>query len=115
MHQITPIERYWEGPPHGINFSEATRVPDRIRGEGDEILIEKQAIMDVLLDSRVWGEKYITNPFPYLEEDITKIGKSDFVAMKQCFFENYNKYRSFKQQMYDELPNYRPSQEQLKL
>lgn len=38
--------------------------------------------MDVLLDSRVWGEKYITNPFPYLEEDITKISKSDFGAMK---------------------------------
>jgi len=52
--------------------------------------------MDVLLDSRVWGEKYITNPFPYLEEDITKIGKLDFKNMKGCFLESYSKYNAFK-------------------
>ncbi len=29
--------------------------------------------MDVILNTRVWGEKYISNPFPYVEEDLTKI------------------------------------------
>ena len=33
--------------------------------------------MDVLLSSRVWGEKYICNPFPYVEEDITKINEKE--------------------------------------
>ena len=42
VHHINPIQRYWQAPPLGINWSEATRVPDRIRGETDEILIEKQ-------------------------------------------------------------------------
>ncbi|KRX02806.1 hypothetical protein PPERSA_04009 [Pseudocohnilembus persalinus] len=115
IHHLTPIQRYWQGPPNGINFSEATRIPERIRGEGDEILIEKQAIMDVMLESRVWGEKYITNPFPYLEEDITKITKVDFKTMKGCFFQNYKKYNAFKEQMYASLPNYRPKEQPEKL
>jgi len=29
--------------------------------------------MDVMLETRVWGEKYIANPFSYIEEDLTKI------------------------------------------
>ena len=40
-HHINPIQRYWEGPPSGINYSEATKIPERIRGDTDEILIEK--------------------------------------------------------------------------
>jgi len=42
-----------------------------LRGDTDEILIEKQAILDVMMDTKVWGEKYITNAFPYVHEDIT--------------------------------------------
>lgn len=38
-----PIKEYWEPAPFGINFHEANRIPDRIKGETDEDLIEKQA------------------------------------------------------------------------
>ena len=27
-----PIQQYWVGPPHGINKSEATRIPDGFPG-----------------------------------------------------------------------------------
>ena len=56
------------------------------------MLIEKQAILDVLLDTRIWGEKYITNPFPYIEEDITKITPETLKSYKQHFFINLKKY-----------------------
>ena len=56
-----------------MNYTQATTIPARILNETDEMLIEKQAIIDVLLDTRCWGEKYVTNPFPYIEENITKI------------------------------------------
>ena len=46
-----PIQRYWEPPPHGVNFTQATKIPKRQLNETDEMLIEKQAIFDVLLDS----------------------------------------------------------------
>lgn len=60
------------------------------------MLIEKQALLDVLLDTRVWGEKYVTNPFPYIEEDITKIKEEDLKHFKRHFFINLKKYQAFR-------------------
>lgn len=56
------------------------------------MLIEKQAILDVLLDTRLWGEKYITNPFPYIEKDITKMGEETLKNYKKHFYINLKKY-----------------------
>jgi hypothetical protein len=56
------------------------------------MLIEKQAILDVLLDTRIWGEKYINNPFPYIEKDLTKISEKDLRHFKQHFYVNLRKY-----------------------
>jgi hypothetical protein len=87
-----PIQNYWRPPPQGINYSQATRIPKRIENETDEMLIEKQAIIDVLLDTRLWGEKYITNPFPYIEKDITLVKEADLRRFKQHFYVNLRKY-----------------------
>ena len=38
-----------------------------------------------MLETRTWGEKYIANPFPYIEEDITKIGEKNYATLKKCF------------------------------
>lgn len=91
----TPIQRYWIPPPHGINFTQATKIPDRIKNETNEMLIEKQAIFEVLLDSRVWG-RHIPNPFPYINPDITKISEEDLKHYKKTFFINLKKYQSFR-------------------
>ena len=56
------------------------------------MLIEKQAIFEVLLDSWVWGEKYISNPFPYINEDITKFKEDDLKYYKKTFYINLKKY-----------------------
>jgi hypothetical protein len=56
------------------------------------MLIEKQALIEVLLDSRAWGEKFIINPFPYIEKDITKIGADDLKHFKKTFYVNLKKY-----------------------
>ena len=87
-----PIQNYWQPPPYGVNFSQATRIPKRIANETNEMLIEKQAILDVLLDTRLWGDKYITNPFPYIERDITKIPADDLKHFKKHFYINLRKY-----------------------
>lgn len=60
------------------------------------MLIEKQAILDVLLDTRCWGEKYVTNPFPYIEPDITKIPEEDLKHFKRHFYINLKKYQAFR-------------------
>lgn len=89
-----PIQKYWLPPPHGINFSQATKIPDRIENETNEDLIEKQVIFDVLLGTRVWAEKYVFNPFPYINEDLTKL--ENLEELKKTFFINMKKYEMYR-------------------
>jgi hypothetical protein len=63
------------------------------------MLIEKQAILDVLLDTRVWGDKYITNPFCYIENDITAIKPEDLKHFKKHFYIQLRKYQAFRDQV----------------
>lgn len=92
----SPIQNYWEPPPHGINFTQATRIPKRIENESSEMLIEKQAILDVLMDTRIWGEKYITNPFPYINSDITAFKEEELKHFKKHFYISLKKYQAFR-------------------
>lgn len=87
-----PIQRYWVGAPSGINYTQATYVPPRIPNETNEMLIEKQALFDILLDSKVWGAKYLTNPFPYITDSIEDLSKEDRKYFKQTFFKMIQKY-----------------------
>ena len=73
VHHTKPIQNYWLPPPDGINYTEASRIPDRLPGETDQQLIEKHAIMEVMLETTIWAEPYLSNPFPYLVKDITKV------------------------------------------
>lgn len=61
--------------------------------------------MDVMLGTRVWGEKHIANPFPYIEADITKINAQEYDAMKKCFFLYMKKYDGFKNKLIAEIPH----------
>lgn len=49
-----------------------------------------------MLDTRLWGEKYISNPFPYIEKDITKIKEQDLKHYKKHFYINMRKYQAFR-------------------
>jgi len=97
LSHYNPILEYWQPPPQGINFYEATRIPDRIKGESDLEQIEKQAIMDVMLETRAWGKKYISNPFPYLTNDITALNEEELYKLKKSFLVNLKKYESFRE------------------
>lgn len=95
MHHYSPMISYWEPPPHGINYTEATRVPPRVPGETDEEVIEKHAIMDVMLSSQVWGAPYLSNAFPYLIEDLSAVEESVYSGYKKCFAFNFAKYKAY--------------------
>ena len=96
-----PIQKYWIPPPSGINFTQATSIPERISNETNEDLIEKQAIFEVLLNTRLWAEKYIFNPFPYINQDFTKINNLD--ELKKTFFLNLKKYEMFRDKILDQF------------
>lgn len=100
---FTPIQKYWIPPPEGVNFSTACTIPKRIRNETDEDLIEKQAIFDVMLGTRVWADKYVVNPFPYIEDDVTKIEKDRMDGYKKTFFMNLKKYEAFRDKIMENV------------
>lgn len=104
MEHYRPIQEYWIGPPSGINYTEATRIPEGFAGETADDLIEKQAIMDVLLETRTWSKPYLSNPFPYLFPDISKIEKPQLDHHKQTFLTQYRKYSEFKNRELKQLP-----------
>ena len=96
MAHINPIQNLWMPPPDGINFTRATSVSDRRGKESDEQVIEKHALLDVLLETRPWGKPFINNPFPYLVDDITLVPEGDLGNMVNCFRFHYEKYLRFK-------------------
>ena len=87
-----PIQRYWVGRPSGVNYTQATHIPPKIPNETNEMMIEKQALFDLLLDTKVWGQKYITNPFMYLTESITDINAKDLEYFKNYFHKMIGKH-----------------------
>jgi hypothetical protein len=52
--------------------------------------------MDVLMDSKVWSKDYLSNPFPYLINDITRVREEDAKQLKGAFKKHYTKYKLFK-------------------
>ena len=87
-----PIQRYWVGPPAGMNYTQATYVPPRIPNETDEMLVEKQALFDLMLDTKVWGQKYLVNPFPYLCDSIEDLTAKDREYFKKHFHKMISNY-----------------------
>ena len=101
-----PIQRNWVPPPYGINMTEAQRVPARVEGESNEQLIEKHALLDSLLEDQVWGREWVANPFSYLTEDITKLGREELRGMLNTYRFNYRKYEEFKRRKWAQVPKY---------
>lgn len=49
-----------------------------------------------MLETRVWSRNYLSNPFPYLFEDITKVDPKELEQYQRLFAKHYKKYREFK-------------------
>jgi hypothetical protein len=60
--------------------------------------------MDVLLETRTWSKPYLSNPFPYLFPDVSKVPKPQLDQHKQTFLAQYRKYSEFKNRELKQLP-----------
>ena len=89
---FVPIQRYWVGPPAGVNYTQATHIPPPIPHETVEMQVEKQALFDLLLDTKVWAQHYITNPFPYVAESIADLKPGDVKYLAGHFKKMTMKY-----------------------
>ena len=89
---FVPIQRYWVGPPAGVNYTQATHVPPPIPHETVEMQVEKQALFDLLLDTKVWAQHYITNPFQYVTESLADLKTGDIKYLANHFKKMTMKY-----------------------
>lgn len=58
-------------------------------------------MLDVLLETRTWSKPYLSNPFPYLFPDVSKVPAAELQRLKQLFLMHYRKYSLFRKR---ELP-----------
>ncbi|CAG9315698.1 unnamed protein product [Blepharisma stoltei] len=77
-----------------LSFKEACQIPPKIPEDTNEILIEKHALLDVILETNIWASKYTKNPFPYigLKSEITPEDKQKY---KEIFKQKYFQYQQF--------------------
>ena len=63
VQHAEPVTELWATTP---SLSEAITIPSPIPTETDSDLLEKHAILEVLLGSEVWQQPYLHTPGPYL-------------------------------------------------
>lgn len=91
-YEVSDLEHTWEAA-----FDVPKRPPIE-KGETDEELIEKHALLDVMLQTNLWGREYVKNPFPYISEDFETLNESDVKDLKKKFYVNFQKYEKIKQE-----------------
>lgn len=75
-------------------FIDAIRIPSKLYEDTTDTLIEKHALLDVILESSIWGRKYQKNPFPYIGRS-NEISPEDKQKYKSIFKEKYKFYTEF--------------------
>lgn len=51
----------------------AAALPKKEFEESAEDQIKKHTILELILDTKVWGEPYVENQFCYVEKDLSKL------------------------------------------
>lgn len=87
------IQEIWQ-QSDPINLNDELIIPSNYPGDDKETLIEKHALLDIILEFNVWGQKYTRNPFPYIgtKAEITDELKAEY---KNIFREKFNFYHQF--------------------
>lgn len=52
------------------DFNKVNETPKKIEGETDEDLIEKHAILDVALNTKIWDSSLLDNKFIFLNRKL---------------------------------------------
>lgn len=50
----------------------------------------------MLLETRTWSKPYLSNPFPYLFQDVSQVGEKELKNTKELFLQQYQKYAAFR-------------------
>jgi len=95
---VDPIADTWNNEQiEGIRFEDIIGMPQRVESDTVDSLIEKQVILDVLLEEPVWQLPYLKNQFPYLNEEENT--DATVVDIRKKFYVLHRKYTDIKEKM----------------
>ena len=74
-----------------IDFNKVNKATTRNLQDTDEVLVEKHVILDAVLGGKAWGDKFMYNRFPYIDqkENIDKDRKSALQGIFHSKFQHY--------------------------
>lgn len=95
---VDPIADTWNNEQiSGVRFEDIIGMPQRVEGDTIDSLIEKQVILDVLLEDPVWQTPYLKNQFPYLTEEENT--DATVVDLRKKFYVLHRKYTEVKEKL----------------
>ena len=95
---VDPIADNWESDELlTVSFAEVLGIPARVETDTADALLEKHAILDVLLEENAWNSPYLKNPFPYLTDE--ENNDSTILDLKKKYFVYYKKYSAIKEKL----------------
>ena len=96
LPHLEPLVQYAQDYLLGMEFSRATLTPEQEEKSPLHEIIEKQALLDVLFETKYWTQPFFHHHFPYLEMNPDIIPKEDYQEFQKIFLKSYTKYNRLK-------------------
>ena len=95
IHHVDPIVDLWNSDfIKGANFQQLVGIPDRLPVDTVDSLLEKHAILDVMLEENIWNLPYLSNLFPYLRKE--EMNDEDMKNIKKKYYILHKRYSELK-------------------
>ncbi|OMJ95051.1 hypothetical protein SteCoe_1585 [Stentor coeruleus] len=95
------MQSYWD---EILNFSDYNKVLDRKFEESEESVLEKQAILDVVMNSKCWNERFMANRFCYIDK-LVNIDEERKKKMVEVFLRYYKEYNAEMEKLMEPIFN----------
>jgi hypothetical protein len=82
------MQSYWD---EVMNFSDYNKVLTKKIEESEEVMLEKQAILDVVMNSKCWSQKFMVNRFSYIDR-LANINDERKKKLQEVFLKYYKEY-----------------------
>jgi hypothetical protein len=84
------LKCHWE---KSVAFAECNRCLPRRAEDSDENLVEKHAILDAIMNTKTWNDRYMKNRFIYVDRN-ENLDADRKLTLKKLFHKHYTRYNA---------------------
>ena len=96
------MEMLWE--KEKLFFQSENKCKERMKEDSDDTLIEKHVILDAIMSTKVWNDRYLINRFSFLDK-LENIDEEKKKKYKEMFFKHYQVYSKEMDEILEPLYN----------